>query len=112
GSHLDALHDERPEFSSAHIEPEVRPFHVAIEGSDGRPDDHLSPLDQAYVLVPEDEAAEAAVIPQLEVHDPPGGPVLAREGSDRRDPGDRRPQVRLHAFLEVRDPRERRYAPS
>src|SRR6267143_2456292 len=109
--HSDALHDERPEFPSAHVESEVRPLHITVERSHGRAYGDLAPFDEPDVLVPQDEAAETAIIPQLEVHDSTGSPILAGERADRRDARDRRPQVRLHAFLEVRDPRERGHAP-
>src|SRR5207247_453811 len=110
--HLRALHDERPELAPPDIEPEVRPFHVAVEGADRHADGHLPSLHETDVVVPEDEAAEATLVPQLEVDDPSGRAVLAGERPDWRDAGDRGPEVRLHPFLELRDPLERGDAPT
>src|SRR6266498_2981900 len=83
------LHHDRAELAARHVEAEVRPLDVAVEGADRCADGDLSPVHEPDVVVPESEAAESALVPQFEVRDPTRAAVLARECSDRRDADDR-----------------------
>src|SRR3989337_2682744 len=106
------LEDEAPELPSRDLEPPVRPLHVRVEDPPPCSDRALPALDERHVLVPEREPTEAALVPELEVHDPPSAAILAGELPDGGHPDDLRPQARLGALLQVPDPRERRDAPA
>src|SRR3972149_9277317 len=88
------LEDEAPELPPRDLAPPVRPRDVRVEDPHPCSDRDLPALDDRHVLVPEREPTEAALVPELEVHDPPSAAILAGEIPDGGHPDDLRPPAR------------------
>src|SRR3972149_5865278 len=88
------LEDEAPELPSRYLEPPVRPLDVRVEDPPPCSDRDLPALDERHVLVPEREPTEAALVPELEVHDPPSAAILAGGIPGGGQPHDPRPPAR------------------
>src|SRR5512136_1321800 len=109
-SAISFLHNQGAELAAAHLEPEVRALHEAVDGPDRLADGHPPLLHKGRVLVPEGHPTETAVVSQLEVHHTPARAVLAGERPHRGHSNHARAQVRLGALLQVLDGLEGRDA--